>query len=164
MTGGTLVYNSKTYALKQFHFHTPSEHRMDGESFPLEMHLVHASTDNAIAVLGVLFELSAHSSTTLLDEVFSHLATIVQPGKVTKTGRFNLDQVTKSVAKNGVYTYGGSLTTPPCSEGVTWFVAKEPLPIDISSYETMKHVVKFNSRFTQGELGEPNVLSPQEVV
>ncbi|CAF9924886.1 MAG: hypothetical protein HETSPECPRED_005686 [Heterodermia speciosa] len=164
VTSGSLVYNSTTYSLKQFHFHTPSEHRINGEAFPLEMHLVHASPTNAIAVIGQVFELSAHSSTALLDEVFAHLAAITEPGSVTRTGRFNFNKVMENVAKNGVYTYGGSLTTPPCSEGVTWFVAKEPLPIDVDSYEKMKHVVKFNQRFTQGDLGAPNVLSPQEVV
>ncbi|KAL8787843.1 MAG: hypothetical protein Q9195_007583 [Heterodermia aff. obscurata] len=164
MTSGSLAYNGTTYTLKQFHFHTPSEHRIAGEAFPLEMHLVHVSPDNAIAVVGQLFELSAHSSTALLDEVFAHIAAITTPGSVTKTGRFNLNKVADNVAKNGVYTYGGSLTTPPCSEGVTWFVAKETLPIDLEAYEEMKHVVKFNSRFTQGDLGAPNVLSPMEVV
>ncbi|KAL8805680.1 MAG: hypothetical protein Q9182_001824 [Xanthomendoza sp. 2 TL-2023] len=163
-TTGTLEWDNKTYSLKQFHFHTPSEHRINEESFPLEMHMVHTSATNKIAVVGVLFELSDHRSTALLDEVFSHIGPITEPGRVTKTGQFNFNPVTRNIEQNGLYTYGGSLTTPPCAEGVTWFVAKETLPISVDSYEKMKHVVKFNSRFTQGALGAPNVLSPQEVV
>ncbi|KAL8764992.1 MAG: hypothetical protein Q9209_007776 [Squamulea sp. 1 TL-2023] len=159
-TTGSLEWDGKTYTLKQFHFHTPSEHRISEESFPLEMHLVHTSADNAIAVVGVLFEVAAHGSTALLDEVFAHIGDIVEPGRVTRTGRFNFNDVTRNVVQNGVYTYGGSLTTPPCAQGVTWFVAKEPLPVGVESYKKMKRVVKFNSRFTQGELGAPNMLSP----
>ncbi|KAL8812136.1 MAG: hypothetical protein Q9200_001253 [Gallowayella weberi] len=163
-TTGTLEWDNKTYSLKQFHFHTPSEHRINEESFPLEMHLVHTSATNKVAVVGVLFELSNHYSTALLDEVFSHIDPITEPGRVTKTGQFNFNAVTRNVEQNGLYTYGGSLTTPPCAEGVTWFVAKETLPISVSSYEKMKHVVKFNARFTQGALGAPNLLSPLEVL
>ncbi|KAL8676256.1 MAG: hypothetical protein Q9186_007209 [Xanthomendoza sp. 1 TL-2023] len=163
-TTGTLEWDNKTYSLKQFHFHTPSEHRINEESFPLEMHLVHTSPTNKLAVIGILFELSNHRSTALLDEVFSHIGPITEPGRVTKTGRFNFNAVMRNVEQNGLYTYGGSLTTPPCAEGVSWFVAKEPLPISVASYEKMKRVVRFNSRFTQGELGAPNLLSPEEVV
>lgn len=60
-----------------------------------------------------------------------------------------------------VFTYTGSLTTPPCSENVTWFVAEDALSISVAQYRELKNVVGFNSRFTQGEIGDKNILAQE---
>lgn len=60
--------------------------------------------------------------------------------------------ITKKVAKSTVYNYKGSLTTPPCTEEINWFVVEEPLNVSIEQYKQMKKIMKFNSRFTQNEL------------
>ena len=160
LVNGTLTWEGKTYSLKQFHFHTPSEHRMDEEDFPAEMHFVHISADNAIAVIGVPLEMTnSRYSTGLIHNTLNHISKITEPGSVTQTDSLNFNPLMENVMSNGVYTYGGSLTTPPCSEGVTWFVAKQTLPITVNSFEALKRVVRFNSRYTQNNPGEPNLLS-----
>lgn len=54
-----------------------------------------------------------------------------------------------------IYTYAGSLTTPPCSEAVTWFIAETPLDVSVKQYNKFKRIMKFNSRFTQNDLHQP---------
>jgi Eukaryotic-type carbonic anhydrase len=66
--------------------------------------------------------------------------------------------ITKHLETTPLRQYSGSLTTPPCKEGITFLIAEQPLPINPASFNAMKKVLKFNSRFTQGTLGEPNLI------
>ncbi|KAI9803267.1 MAG: hypothetical protein M1825_002058 [Sarcosagium campestre] len=154
-----LLLGRVKYDLLQFHFHTPSEHHLFDEHFPLEVHLVHSSKDKKTLVLGFVFELSEGGETTeLFREVISHVGDIKLPDTNTTTGPLNFAALVEHIKNTDIYQYGGSLTTPPCSEGVTWLVAKNPLPLDVKSYNAIKNVIKFNSRYTQNDPGKENLL------
>ncbi|KAH8691566.1 putative carbonic anhydrase [Talaromyces proteolyticus] len=159
ITNGSLVANNKTFPLAQFHFHTPSEHRVNEEYFPMEVHFVFETEAKDIAVIAFLLELSPFGFTTpLLDSVFAHLDDISTPGTYTETNTLDFSGVIDHFNSHGIYSYTGSLTTPPCSENVLWYVSTEPLPINVQQYRAVKSVLKFNARYTQDALGQPNLL------
>ncbi len=114
---GLLQGPTAVYRLVQFHFHHPSEHTVDGRPAPLELHLVHKGDDGKLAVVGVLFDEGAASDA--LAPLFSHLPS-------TKGGPQPLpapvDASALLPADHASMRYTGSLTTPPCSEGVSWIV------------------------------------------
>ncbi|OCL04901.1 carbonic anhydrase [Glonium stellatum] len=161
VVNGTATFNGTNYALKQFHFHTPSEHRINEEYFPLEMHMVHQATDNSsrIAVLTALFQLSANGSTTdLITNVTKNLAEITTPGTVTETGPLDFTSLITKLTTTPLLQYTGSLTTPPCAEGVLFLIMRQPLPLNVATYNALKSVIKFNSRYTQNKPGQQNLL------
>ena len=104
--------NGKRYDFLQVHFHTPSEHQVRGKSYPLEGHFVHSASDGELMVVGVLFQLGKTNK---------NIDQLLQTGK--------LNPVKLMPKKKGYYRYDGSLTTPPCSEGVKWFVLKKPISL-----------------------------------
>ncbi|OQE21717.1 hypothetical protein PENSTE_c011G07135 [Penicillium steckii] len=159
LTNGTLVTKDNSYKLAQFHFHTPSEHRINDEYFPMEAHFVFENSAGDAAVVGFVFELSQFGySTPLFDSVFAHIDDIATPGTYTKTGPLDFSALTTHLHSHGIYYYNGSLTTPPCSESVAWYLSTEPLPLNVQSYNAVKHVLKFNARYTQNALGQNNLL------
>lgn len=120
--GSSIVIDGIRFDLKQFHFHAPSENQIDGKSYPLEAHLVHADEDGNLAVVGVMFVEGNENQT--LAQAWSHMPNDsgekrVLPSPVTAEGLLP--------ANRDYYRYNGSLTTPPCSEGVRWLVMKEPV-------------------------------------
>lgn len=118
--GSTLEVDGKTFQLQQFHFHVPSEHRLEGRSFPLEAHLVHADAQGALLVLGVLFETGAAND--LLGSVLGSLP----PGpRQTRTLGSPVAAVGLLPIDRDYLRYNGSLTTPPCSEAVRWLIIKQ---------------------------------------
>ena len=119
--GSWLRAEGEDFQLVQFHFHSPSEHQFDGELFPLEGHFVHQNASGALAVVGVLFR-SGERNTDLARIGAEAPEVIDQPETIDlDIAGLNLYRSHKSY-----YRYNGSLTTPPCSEGVQWFVLKEP--------------------------------------
>ncbi|KAG7086717.1 hypothetical protein E1B28_002653 [Marasmius oreades] len=159
IANGTTTFEDKDFALKQFHLHTPSEHRINEEYFPVEMHMVHEGADGSIVVLAVPFQLTEDGSTTqLLTSVIENIDNVTTPGTVTKTGKLEFAELTKALETEALFQYTGSLTTPPCAEGLTFLVMEKPLPLDVKTFNSLKSVMKFNSRFVQNELGKPNVL------
>ena len=121
--GNTLSIGQQTFTLKSAHFHTPSEHLIDGVSFVAELHLVHANTDGDLAVVGVLFtagETNPAAQAVLdADPATGNTATpatLVDPGDYAPEGL-------------SYYHYPGSKTTPPCAEPVSWYVMREPRTI-----------------------------------
>lgn len=182
IVNGTTEFGGATFNLKQFHFHTPSEHRINEEYFPLEMHMVHEAageqsdshppshagiTDEnhpdgsgGITVLAVLFQLcAAQSSTQLLKAVTENIANVANPGSITETGALDFTQLITHLTTTPLRQYTGSLTTPPCAEGLTFLVTERPLPLDVETYNSLKSVIRFNSRFTQNIIGDSNLLS-----
>ena len=118
--GSWLLAGGEKFQLLQFHFHSPSEHRIDGEVFPLEGHFVHRSDSGALAVIGILFRSGEWNAD------FARLGTAA-PETINQPEAIDLD-----IADLGwygdhqsYYRYNGSLTTPPCTEGVRWYVLKE---------------------------------------
>ncbi|MCP1660950.1 carbonic anhydrase [Neisseria perflava] len=115
----TLEVGGHTYTLKQFHFHVPSENVIKSQSFPMELHLVHADAQGNTLVLAVLYEQGKEN--TRLNALWQNLPE--QAGQsVALPQAFNA--ATLLPKRHGYYRFEGSLTTPPCSEGVTWIVLK----------------------------------------
>jgi len=108
------------YDLVQLHFHAPSEHHIDGEEYPLEVHLVHRSVENKLCVVSVLAEVG---ESKMLTELFDDLP--AQPGGRQMIEDVYLDDLLPE--ELGSYRYLGSLTTPPCTERVYWVVMGEPV-------------------------------------
>lgn len=122
-TDETMTVADRTYTLVQFHFHAPSEHTVGGEHFPMEMHFVHQAKDGGLAVVGVLIEEGARNPG--IAPLWAQLG--ATPGNETMVqipAEF-ADHIFSGEA-TGIYHYAGSLTTPPCSEGVKWYVRKTP--------------------------------------
>ncbi|WP_440959140.1 carbonic anhydrase [Oceanicaulis sp. LC35] len=117
---GSLHLGDREYELVQFHFHAGSEHTVDGHQYPLEVHFVHVSEDGHLAVVGVFFE--EGEANPALDEIW---AAIPHEGE-----HHEVDDVDPSAflpADHSAWRYAGSLTTPPCSEGVAWTVMQTPI-------------------------------------
>jgi carbonic anhydrase len=123
-SGSWLSVNSHSYELKQFHFHSPSENHINGKSYPMEVHLVHADTDGNLAVVAVMFEEGNENET--LKEIWNTMPEIAG----------NKNALPAIISVDGIlpvnreyYRFNGSLTTPPCSEGVLWLVMKQAVTI-----------------------------------
>ncbi len=122
--GSSLNLDGHVYTLKQFHFHTTSENTIDGKSFPLEGHFVHADDKGNLAVVAVMFDQgSANSDLAQLWQSMPMKAN----EKVQMQKAFNAAQLLPK--EQTYYRFNGSLTTPPCTEGVTWLVLKTALTI-----------------------------------
>jgi carbonic anhydrase len=142
--GGTLTVGGKAFDLVQFHFHTPSEHTMDGTSYPAEVHLVHAAEDGELAVLGIFFEEGAANE--VLAPVWEDLSSV--------SDLATADPIPMNVAdmlpeNRTTFTYAGSLTTPPCSEVVRWHVMQEPLTMSAEQLATLTAIYDNNNRPVQ---------------
>ncbi|KAH8918321.1 carbonic anhydrase [Atractiella rhizophila] len=159
--GAKTTVGDVEFEVKQFHFHTPSEHRIAEEYSVMEMHIVHEGPNGELAVIAVPFDFvdDGSSTTSLLTSVFENLADVTVPGSVSKTGALSFSEVVSHLESSDIFQYTGSLTTPPCAEGLTFFVAKEPMPIDVQTFSAVKKVIKFNARFTQNTLGNFNLLT-----
>ncbi|MBF0144065.1 MAG: carbonic anhydrase family protein [Magnetococcales bacterium] len=129
----SITLGGKKFTLAQFHFHSGSEHTLKGRAFPMEVHLVHKAEDGELAVVGVFLTTGEGNSggaggaaNATLDTVFGAL-----PGKagLTLTSEATIDPAALLPAERTYYKYKGSLTTPPCSEGVNWFVMATPMTI-----------------------------------
>lgn len=120
--GSSIEIDGHSYDLVQFHTHTPSEHTIAGERFPLEVHLVHKDAAGKLAVIGVLYDEGADSKA--LEPLWSRW-----PAKKDAEAKLKkpFDPATLLPTTRTVYRYTGSLTTPPCSEGVVWNVMRRPM-------------------------------------
>jgi carbonic anhydrase len=117
-----LIVDEESYELVQFHFHAQSEHQVDKEHYPLELHLVHTSSSGGLAVLGVFVAEGEHNES--LAEVFQAMSEASGDPLPLET---QLDLPTLVPAEITGWNYPGSLTTPPCTEGVHWNVLATPL-------------------------------------
>lgn len=135
--GSSMQVNKDRYNLLQFHFHSPSENTVEGESFPLEAHLVHANRKGELAVISVLFREGA--ANPAIEELW-HYA----PSKVNSTMDANAKlNVTELLPESrDYYTFDGSLTTPPCTEGVRWLVLKQPMTISAEQIAKFRRIFK----------------------
>lgn len=136
LPGSSLSVDGMQFALKQFHFHAPSENLIDGKSFPLEAHLVHADQDGHLAVVAVLFTEGA--ANTVLEKAWAHLPETAGDPLTLPPGISPLDLLPSN---RDYYRYNGSLTTPPCSEGVRWLVMKNPVPASKAQVDAFTHVM-----------------------
>lgn len=143
--GDFLMFNDEKYALKQFHFHEAAEHTINGVRYPIEIHLVHVNQNGEILVVGIMAEEGINS------QPFSFLESYL-PLNVdeTKTVDAPFDMTSILPNNKAYYNYSGSLTTPPCSEDVTWVVLKTPITIsEMQLIEIQKLMPKNNYRNQQ---------------
>ena len=154
--GSTLVSGGREYALLQFHFHRLSEHTRDGRPADLEMHLVHQDAAGNLAVVGVF--LNAGRRNEALAPVWAH-APAAQGGKRRAAGAA-IDAADLLPAELSYYSYVGSLTTPPCSEGVRWFVLSSPVEVSPAQLARFAALYPDNARPIQPLNGRPVFFSP----
>ena len=135
--GNRLKVEGKTFELQQYHFHSPAEHEIDGESYPLELHLVHEAQDGETAVVAVLYEEGEQHSGLY------RLLNYLPPGIGEDRNLETADVTPKQLVPENLdyYRYNGSLTTPPCSEGLRWFVLKSTPPVGSSQIDAFKRAV-----------------------
>jgi len=147
--GSTLIVGDKTYALKQFHFHHPSEESIDGRGFDLVAHLVHDDGSGHLAVVAVLFKTGPLN--TLLETVWQNIP--AQTGKAADVPSVSLNVTDLLPADHGYYAFAGSLTTPPCSEGVTWYVLKNQATLSADQLAAFAKLYPRNARPIQPAYG-----------
>jgi carbonic anhydrase len=143
--GSSIRVGDKQYALKQFHFHHPSEEKIAGKSHAMVVHLVHADQDGNLAVVAVLLDQGEDNS--LIHELWNDLPKKKEKEDLLDTVRINAADLLPS--NRDYYTFAGSLTTPPCSENVTWFVLKQPVTVTRREIERFSNLYRHDARPTQ---------------
>lgn len=138
--GSELHLNGRTYHLGQFHFHDPSEHYVDGRAYPIEIHVVHQNQKGHVAVIGVLVETGSPNQS--LADLWAMLLTRVgeQGSERTFDPRALLPPGTHH------FSYHGSLTTPPCTEGVQWIVLRDPITMSAEQIGQFVSAIGRNAR------------------
>jgi carbonic anhydrase len=146
--GNAITITGRRYELVQFHFHRPSEERINGRQYDMVAHLVHKDPDGKLAVVAVL--LDRGSAQALVQAVWNNLP--LEKGDEVRAGtRIDLTQLLPQDRR--YYTYMGSLTTPPCSEGVLWMVLKQPVPISPEQVSIFSRLYPMNARPIQQAAG-----------
>jgi carbonic anhydrase len=143
--GSSISVGGKKYALKQFHFHRPSEERINGKAYDMTLHLVHADQEGKLAVVAVLLEKGEDNP--LIRELWNDIPKEKDKDELLKDIQINVGMLLP--ANRGYYTFSGSLTTPPCSEDVTWYVLKRPVTVSAGEIEQFSKLYRNDARPTQ---------------
>lgn len=146
--GSSIVVMGKRYDLVQFHFHRPSEERVDGRSFDMVLHLVHKDLDGRLAVLAVL--LAEGQSHPEVQTIWNNWP-LEQRQEVAALAPLDLSKLLPEDRR--YFTYMGSLTTPPCTEGVLWMVLKSPVQVSVEQIAIFAHLYPMNARPIQPSNG-----------
>ncbi|HEY8638551.1 MAG TPA: carbonic anhydrase family protein [Solirubrobacteraceae bacterium] len=152
--GNRLTVGGVHYSLVQFHYHAPSEHRIDGRSFPLELHLVNKSPDGQALVLGALVR-AGHAN-----PAFARLiaALPTHEGQHRTLTGFDPLSLLPGRGRAARYAYTGSLTTPPCTEGVRWNVFATPVELSPAQIRRFTSIYDHHNRPLQPRNGRPLVV------
>jgi carbonic anhydrase len=142
-SGNELHVNGRTYQLMQFHFHEPSEHHIEGKSSPFEIHLVHRDRAGHIVVVSLLAELGPGHP--VVSTLWSSLP--MYAGESAPSRQLELSTLIPNNLHH--FAYHGSLTTPPCTEGVQWIVMKEKISIAQAQIDQFVALVGHNARAIQ---------------
>ena len=139
--GNYITVQNRMFELQQFHFHRPSEERINGKAFEMVVHLVHRDAEGRLAVLALLLERGAPQAT--IQTVWNNLPLekfeSMQPTIL-------LDPAEMLPARRDYYTYMGSMTSPPCSEGVLWLVMKQPVQASPAQMALFSRLYPLNAR------------------
>ncbi len=146
--GNTIEVMGRRYELQQFHFHRPSEERINGRQYDMVAHLVHKDVEGKFAVVAVL--LDRGSPQPVVQQVWNNLPLEKHEELA---ARHPIDLNGLLPAERGYYTYMGSLTTPPCSEGVLWMVMKSPVSIASEQIGIFSRLYPMNARPVQAAAG-----------
>lgn len=140
--GSSIRVGDKQYLLKQFHFHRPSEERVNGKAYEMSVHLVHADEQGNLAVVAVL--LQRGEGNALIDELWTDM-----PREKEHEEQLDKVQINAKVLLPpdlAYYTFSGSLTTPPCTENVTWFVLEQPVTVSGAEIQQFEKLYRHNAR------------------
>ena len=143
--GSSIDVGGRRFELKQFHFHHPSENTIHGQSSPLEIHLVHADKGGKLAVVGVWVNVG--KSSEALQVLWDHLPG--EKNQESRPGGVSVNAADLLPRDRRYFTFPGSLTTPPCTEGVTWLLLKTPVESSPSQIETFAGRYPLNARPVQ---------------
>jgi carbonic anhydrase len=143
--GSSLRVGDKRYELKQFHFHRPSEEKINGKGYDMAVHLVHVAQDGSVAVVAVMLQRGRDNP--LIDELWDDLPR--EKGKEQLLDSVQINVANLLPADRGYYTFSGSLTTPPCTENVTWYVLKQPVTISVAEIREFSKLYRDDARPTQ---------------
>jgi carbonic anhydrase len=139
--GSTVSLDGEKYQLLQFHFHTPSEHHIAGKAAAMEVHLVHRNAAGKLAVVGVMINEGKENQS--IGKIWQ---SIPPTGKVNALDNTRIDAANLLPLNKSYYSYTGSLTTPPCSEGVNWAVLTEPITISTAQIQEFKTLYPIDAR------------------
>lgn len=154
---GGITYNGETYALRQFHFHADSEHTIDGAKKPMEVHFVHQHpTNNTLVVLGVMVRGGGAENA----EFAKYLKAFPTQKNAEQTLTETINPTAMFPTSKKYYNYTGSLTTPPCSQGLNWVVFKDELTVSDAQIEAFKKAYSHNARPVQ-PVGSRTVFESQ---
>jgi carbonic anhydrase len=142
--GSSITLDGVQYDLSQFHFHTPSEHLIAGQPQQMELHLVHSSAEGQSAVVGVL--LTEGQANTALAPVFDNMPATAGPEQSVQA---SVEPEAFFPAAPTTYRYRGSLTTPPCTEGIHWNLFTEPVEVSADQIAAFRAIVPHNARPAQ---------------
>ncbi|UOQ92371.1 carbonic anhydrase family protein [Halobacillus shinanisalinarum] len=137
-----ITMDGAKYELNQFHFHTPSEHQLNGENLPMEMHLVHQSANDELAVITLMIEEGTENKE--LSSIWGELPTETMEKDIKMKESIELMKLIPE--SSSTFYYSGSLTTPPCSEGVKWIVFENPIEMSKEQIEEFKQIFPNNNR------------------
>ncbi|MBX3010818.1 MAG: carbonic anhydrase family protein [Caldilineaceae bacterium] len=140
--GSAILLDGVRYDLLQFHFHAASEHTIAGERYPLEFHLVHRNAEGGLAVVGVMAVAGAENPA--FADILAHAPASEAAATVVEGVMVAAEQLLP--AGRLYYTYAGSLTTPPCSEGVKWHVLTTPIELSATQLEALTSILHDNFR------------------
>lgn len=151
--GSSITVDGTEYSLLQFHFHHPSEHTVEGVVYPMELHLVHADEAGHLAVVGVLLKHGIEDNAAFAP-IFEHLP--VEAGDPQHVDGVTVNADDLLPTERQFYTYSGSLTTPPCSEGVRWLLLTTPVSISPAQVTQFSGIFEMDARPVQA-LGEREI-------
>ncbi|KAG8367867.1 hypothetical protein BUALT_Bualt16G0117300 [Buddleja alternifolia] len=144
---GGLIINGSEYKLLQCHWHTPSEHTLNGQSLKMELHMVHNNSQGEIAVVGILYKLGHPDP--FLEKFLEHMNSATNEG----TDLGVVDPWEIKFGSRKYFRYFGSLTVPPCTEGIVWTIIKKVRTVSIEQIRALRNAVhdgfEENSRPTQ---------------
>jgi carbonic anhydrase len=142
--GNYITVQNRTFELVQFHFHRPSEERINGRGTEMVVHLVHKDAEGRLAVVAVLLERGA--ANPMIQTVWNNLP-LEKNDTVTPVVALDVNEILP--AKREYFTFMGSLTTPPCTEGVLWLVMKNPMPASPAQMALFSRLYPLNARPVQ---------------
>jgi carbonic anhydrase len=142
--GNYITVQNRTYELIQFHFHRPSEERINGRGTEMVVHLVHKDAEGKLAVVAVLLQRGLANS--MIQTVWNNVP-LEKNETVTPAVVLDVNEILPT--RRDYFTFMGSLTTPPCNEGVLWLVMKEPMPASPAQMALFSRLYPLNARPTQ---------------
>ncbi len=143
--GSYIEWGSEVFELIQFHFHHPSEHQLKGKRYPMEIHFVHKAPDHEYVIIAVLVKLGKHNPH--INKIWNNIPVEIDKKEVHPNEKLSAKDFLPS--SKVYFHYTGSLTTPPCTENVTWLVLEDPIEISKSQLKVFQKHINHNARPAQ---------------